>query len=31
MDKVWKAKWIADPRFAALQPLNLLHKQWGLN
>lgn len=27
MDKIWKAKWITDPRFAALQPLNLLHKQ----
>lgn len=24
--KVWKAKWIADPRFAKLQPLNLLYK-----
>jgi alpha-L-rhamnosidase len=27
MEKLWKAKWITDPRFAGLQPMNLLHKE----
>jgi alpha-L-rhamnosidase len=27
MERKWKAKWITDPRFANLKPLNLLHKQ----
>lgn len=27
MDKQWTAKWIMDPRFAEITPLNLLHKQ----
>lgn len=27
MDHLWKGRWIQDPRFAALSPRNLLHKQ----
>jgi hypothetical protein len=27
MEKEWTAKWIMDPRFAGLAPLDLLHKQ----
>ncbi|MCL6590137.1 MAG: family 78 glycoside hydrolase catalytic domain [Firmicutes bacterium] len=27
MEKVWRGKWIGDPRFAGLRPLDLLHKQ----